>query len=50
MIQMSLLDNGVDSLKSAYLIMEQLPDLHEGIGHKLKDGVFAFKPWRRNIV
>lgn len=41
MIQMSLLDNGVDSLKSAYLIMEQLPDLHEGIGHKLKDGVFA---------
>lgn len=41
MIKMSLLENGVDSLKSAYLIMEELPDLQEGIGHKLKDAVFA---------
>ncbi|MEK4509478.1 hypothetical protein [Paenibacillus sp. FSL K6-2524] len=41
MIKMNLLENGVDSLKSAYMIMEEIPNLQSGIDHKLKDAVFS---------
>ncbi|MDU8675344.1 hypothetical protein [Paenibacillus polymyxa] len=41
MIKMSLLENGTDSFKSAYDIMEKLPQLQEGLAHNLKDAVLA---------
>jgi hypothetical protein len=41
MIKMSLLENGVDSLKSSYLIMEKISGLQEGINHNIKDAVIS---------
>ncbi|MEK4289400.1 hypothetical protein [Paenibacillus sp. FSL P4-0502] len=41
MIKMSLLENGVDSLKSSYLIMEKIPELQEGLSHNIKDAVIS---------
>lgn len=41
MIKMDLLSNGVDSLKSAHITMDKLPDLEQGIEHILKDAVLS---------
>lgn len=40
MIKMNLLENGTDSLKSAYDKMQKLNELEEGLDHYLKDIVF----------
>ncbi|WP_063562998.1 hypothetical protein [Paenibacillus sp. O199] len=40
MIKFDLLENGADSLKSAYNKMQVLNDLQEGLDHYLKDIVF----------
>ncbi|MEC0181725.1 hypothetical protein P4H61_09450 [Paenibacillus peoriae] len=40
MIKMNLLQNGTDSLKSAYDKMQKLNELEEGLDHYLKDIVF----------
>lgn len=36
-----LLENGVDSLKATYNILEKLPDLSDGIEHNVKDAVLS---------
>ncbi|MCM3173247.1 hypothetical protein [Paenibacillus sp. MER 99-2] len=41
MIRMDLAENGADSLKAAYLIMEKLPILEDGLAHNLKDAVMS---------
>ncbi|WP_018756423.1 hypothetical protein [Paenibacillus terrigena] len=41
MIRMGLAENGADSLKAAYLIMEKLSTLEEGLAHNLKDAVIS---------
>ncbi|MEK4987233.1 hypothetical protein NYE46_09400 [Listeria sp. FSL L8-0308] len=41
MIKMGLAENGADSLKAAYLIIEKLPSLEDGLSHNLKDAVIS---------
>lgn len=42
MIKIDLLSNGIDSLKSAYLTMNKLPEIQQGLEHNLKDAVLSF--------
>ncbi|MGM1044823.1 MAG: hypothetical protein ACQEXX_01615 [Bacillota bacterium] len=41
MIRMGLVENGADSLKAAYLIIDRLSTLEEGYAHNLKDAVIS---------
>lgn len=36
-----LLENGVDSLKSAYTSIDKISYLHEGIEHNIKDAILS---------
>ncbi|GAA0387390.1 hypothetical protein [Paenibacillus motobuensis] len=42
MIKIDLLTNGIDSLKSAYMTMNKIPELEQGLEHNLKDAVLSF--------
>ncbi|BCG59722.1 hypothetical protein PUR_31470 [Paenibacillus sp. URB8-2] len=41
MIRMGLAENGADSFKAAYLIMEKIETLEDGLAHNIKDAVIS---------